>query len=49
MIGAQLVVARASMSHLAGDVTVLGACAELDTIERVSETPARVRRARVVR
>lgn len=49
VIGAQLVVARASMSHLAGDVTVLGACAELDTIERVSETPARVRRARVVR
>jgi len=45
-IGAQLVVALADMSHLAGQVTVLGQCGELDAIQRITEGGAYVVRVR---
>ncbi len=45
VIGAQIVIGLVSMSHLAGQVTVVGACGDLDVAQRISET----RGARVIR
>jgi cyclophilin family peptidyl-prolyl cis-trans isomerase len=45
VIGPQLVIGLADMSHLAGTVTVAGACRDLDVVRRISEG----RGARVIR
>jgi cyclophilin family peptidyl-prolyl cis-trans isomerase len=45
VIGPQLVIALADMSHLARTVTVAGVCRDLDVVKRISES----RNARVVR
>lgn len=50
VIGPQLVIGLVDMSHLAGTVTVAGACRDLDVVRRISETRGgRVIRASVVR
>jgi cyclophilin family peptidyl-prolyl cis-trans isomerase len=50
VIGPQLVIGLADMSHLAGTVTVAGACRDLDVVKRISESrSARVSRASVRR
>jgi len=36
VIGTQLVVGLADMSHMAGKVTVLGSCADLDVVRRIA-------------
>jgi hypothetical protein len=44
IIGPQLVIGLVDMSHLAGVVTVIGACRDLEVVRRISETKnARVR------
>lgn len=51
VIGAQLVVTLGDMSHLAGEVTVIGSCRDLDVVERIAHAvssrsrPVRVARA----
>jgi len=45
VIGPQLVIGLVDMSHLAGSVTIVGACRDLDVVRRISET----RGARVIR
>ncbi len=47
-IGSQLVIALDDMSHLAGQVTVLGACGDLDVVRRISTEVAAGREVRVV-
>jgi peptidyl-prolyl cis-trans isomerase A (cyclophilin A) len=37
VIGSQFVIALTDMSHLSGEVTVLGACRDLDVVERIAE------------
>ena len=50
VIGPQLVIGLTDMSHLAGTVTVVGACRDLDVVRRISERrDARVIRASVQR
>jgi peptidyl-prolyl cis-trans isomerase A (cyclophilin A) len=55
VIGTQLVVGLTDMSHLAGKVTVLGTCEDLDVARRISDLvakkqrPVELRRARVDR
>ena len=50
VIGPQLVIGLVDMSHLAGTVTVAGACRDLDVVRRISETRgARVTRASLQR
>jgi cyclophilin family peptidyl-prolyl cis-trans isomerase len=44
VIGPQLVVGLTNMSHLAGEVTVLGACADLDVVRRIAGVVARKER-----
>lgn len=44
VIGPQLVVALANMSHLAGKVTVLGVCEDLDIVRRIAGVVARKER-----
>src|SRR5262249_22006933 len=41
VIGPQLVVGLTSMSHLAGKVTVLGECADLDVVRRIARAVAK--------
>lgn len=40
VIGTQLVVSLADMKHLAGKVTVLGACSDLDVVRRIARVVA---------
>lgn len=48
VIGSQFVIALADMSHLAGQVTVLGSCADHDVVRRISKGKGvRVRLVRV--
>lgn len=44
VIGTQLVVGLTNMSHLAGKVTVLGACADLDVVRRIAGAVSRKER-----
>src|SRR5262249_42140028 len=44
VIGTQLVVGITRMSHLAGQVTVLGACEDLDVVRRIARAVARKER-----
>jgi len=48
-IGAELVVGLVDMSHLAGAVTVLGTCRDLDVVARIAGDVAAHRPVRVVR
>ena len=48
VLGSQFVVALTDMSHLASQVTVLGRCGDLETVERISEHPENVRLLKVV-
>jgi hypothetical protein len=49
VIGTQLVVSLVDMSHLAGEVTVLGSCEDLDVVREVSRRVARGDRVTLAR
>jgi cyclophilin family peptidyl-prolyl cis-trans isomerase len=49
VVGGQLVIAQGDMSHLAGRVTVVGACGDLDVVARIADDVASGRPARIVR
>lgn len=44
VIGTQLVIGLTDMSHLAGKVTVLGSCADLDVVRRIASAVAKKER-----
>lgn len=47
VIGTQMVIALGDMRHLAGRVTVLGACRDLEVVEAIAKSPDRERLTRL--